>query len=81
MTSKHLSKIIVSLTKALGIDNGNRYLYHINNRRVPNPTGQSFVGGSGNSEVLQPRGEYKFRDSEQMNSDCILYPRKDTWFR
>lgn len=67
--------------ESFGIDNGNRYLYHINQRRVPNPTGSTYVGGSTTNEILQPRGEHKFRDDEYAGSDRILYPRKDTWFR
>ena len=60
----------------LEIDSGNRYLYHINQRRVPNPVGATYVGGSTTNELLQPRGKYKFRDTNE-----ILYPRRDTWFR
>jgi len=66
--------------EGLEIDNGNRYLYHINQRQVPNPTGATYVGGSTNSELLQPRGKHKFKDYTN-GQTAILFPRKDTWFR
>lgn len=66
----------------LNVDNGNRYLYHINSRRVPNEPGSTYYGGSTVSEIQQPRGEYKFRDYDSSGGeDVILYPRRDTWSR
>lgn len=66
----------------LNVDNGNRYLFHPNQRRVPNPVGSTYIGGSTNSEVLQPRGQHKFKNYDaQGGEDAILFPRKDTWFR
>ena len=64
----------------LEVDNGNRYLYHINQRRVPNPVGATYIGGSSTNEVLQPRGQHKFKYYD-VGQDAILFPRKDTWFR
>lgn len=66
--------------EGLEIDNGNRYLYHINQRRVPNPVGATYIGGSSNSELVQPRGQHKFKDYTN-GQNAILFPRKDTWFR
>lgn len=66
----------------LNADNGNRYLFHPNQRRVPNPVGSTYVGGSSVSEVLQPRGQHKFKNYDSSGGeDAILFPRKDTWFR
>ena len=66
--------------ETLNVDNGNRYLYHINQRRVPNPVGSTYIGGSTSSEVCQPRGQHKFKNYD-VGQDAILFPRKDTWFR
>ena len=59
----------------LNVDNGNRYLHHINQRRVPNPVGSSYVGGSSTSEVLQPRGQHKFKNYDSFRwRGCYFIP-------
>lgn len=66
----------------LNVDNANRYLFHPNQRRVPNPTGSTYIGGSTSSEICQPRGQHKFKNYDRSGGeDAILFPRKDTWFR
>jgi len=66
----------------------NRYLFYPMVRRVPNPSGTTWVGGQTTSQISFPRNDNKFRpvlntgnpDSTLYNSSMV-YPRHPIWNR
>jgi hypothetical protein len=54
----------------------NRYLYYEQQRKVPNPSGATYIGGATTSQILEPRGIYKQRKIEGQ-----VYPRPHIWHR
>lgn len=66
----------------------NRYLYYPMVRRVPNPSGTTYIGGATTSQISFPRNNNKFRpvlstgnpDTAVYNSGMV-YPRHPIWNR
>ena len=66
----------------------NRYLYYPMVRRVPNPSGTTYIGGATTSQISFPRSDNKFRpvlstgnpDTTVYNSGMV-YPRHPIWNR
>lgn len=54
----------------------NKYLKYTPERRVPNPSGATFIGGATTSQITEPRGQYK-----QRRTDGHVYPRPHIWHR
>jgi len=69
------------------LSGSNRYLQYPMVRKVPNPTGTTYIGGQTTSQITFPR-ENKFRavmsdgnpDTNVYNSGFV-YPRRPTWHR
>ena len=83
-------EIVVSADTNLSSIQGsvNRYLKSAKIRKVPNPTGTTYVGGSTTSEQTWPRLNNKYRpilDGGNIDSDLhptdMIYPRHPIWSR
>lgn len=65
----------------------NRYLHYPMIRKVPNPSGATYVGGETTSQITYPRNDNKFRpvSNGEVNQDIyqseFVYPRHPIWNR
>ena len=66
----------------------NRYLFYPMIRKVPNPSGTTYIGGQTTSQITFPRNDNKFRSilsNGNVNTDVynsgFVYPRHPIWHR
>ena len=65
----------------------NRYLFYPMIRKVPNPSGTTYIGGQTTSQITFPRNDNKFRPTKNgnLNQDIyqsgFVYPRHPIWNR